>query len=300
MRSVRARQSFGRVTAMMAALCLHPSCGTALAQSSAPPPSAVLCPDKPADEEDKMATLTTLMLEPRKFTNMADLLKVLPPDAMAKFAAMQSAEAERQKKDWANLCRYDGDNAKVLASGVRPRAILLGDSITENWILGDPAIFGATVLDRGIGGQTTAQILLRFYPDVVALKPRVVHIMAGVNDIMGNNGPTSDATIVANIRAMTDIAMANDIRVVLAKITPAKSFVARPELDLVPRIAAVNRQLEQLADEQGIALVDYAPVLAGSDGGLKDSLGNDGLHPNRAGYAVMRPLADRAIARAGR
>jgi hypothetical protein len=122
------------------------------------------------------------MLEPRKFTSLADPLKVLPPDAMAKMAASQKSALEWQAKDWPNLCRYAAEYEQVKATGIRPLAIFLGDSIIENWKLSDPALFSATVLDRGIGGQTTPQILLRFYPDVVALCPRVVHIMAGVND----------------------------------------------------------------------------------------------------------------------
>ncbi len=287
-----------RTCVLLAVACLAPAGESALAKSEAS--AEVVCAERPADDAEKLGYLNTLMLEPRKFTSMADLLKALPPDAMAKFGAMQAAEAERQKKDWANLCRYAAENAQVLASGVRPRVVFVGDSITENWKLGDPALFNATTLDRGIGGQTTPQILLRFYQDVVTLRPRVVHIMAGVNDIMGNNGPTSDATIVNNIRAMIDIAKANGIRVVLAGITPAQAFVVRPADDLRPRIASVNRLLVQLARKERVTFVDYGPVLANSDGGLQDALGNDGLHPNRNGYSAMRPLAERAIARAGR
>jgi len=271
-----------------------------VAQTVAGNAAPAACASLPPEDPQKNAYLTTLMLEPRKFTSMADLLKVLPPDAMAKFGAAQAAEAQRLTSDWANLCRYVAENAQVAASGMRPRVIFLGDSITENWKLGDPAKFGPAVLDRGIGGQTSAQILLRFYQDVVALRPRTVHIMAGVNDIMGNTGPTSDAAIVNNIRAMIDVAKANGIRVVLSAITPAQNFVARPDVDLRPRIASVNMQLRQLAKEKRIVFVDYAPVLANSAGGLADALGNDGLHPNRDGYAAMRPLADRAIARANR
>ena len=240
------------------------------------------------------------MVEPRKFTSLADLLKLLPPDAMAKMVAMQKNAADRQAKDWPNLCRYGAENAQVLASGIRSRVIFLGDSITENWKIADPSLFSATVLDRGIGGQTTPQILLRFYQDVVSLRPRAVHIMAGVNDIMGNTGPTSDATIVNNIRAMIDIAKANRIRVVLAAITPSKAYVARPDMNLVPRITAVNRLLAELAKEQHVGFVNYEPVLANNEGGLKDALGNDGLHPNRDGYAAMRPLTEQAIARAAK
>ncbi len=222
-KSIRKAINLGTSAAVLAT-CLIPAQHAAVAQAVAGNAASATCTNVPSDDPQKNAYLNTLMLEPRKFTSMADMLKVLPPDAMAKFGAAQAAEAQRLKSDWANLCRYAGDNAQVAASGIRPRVIFLGDSITENWKLGDPALFGPAVLDRGIGGQTSAQILLRFYQDVVALRPRTVHIMAGVNDIMGNTGPTSDAAIVSNIRAMIDIAKANGIRVVLSAITPAQSI----------------------------------------------------------------------------
>lgn len=270
------------------------------AQPTAAAASSDVCDPGPAANAQETAILNTLMVEPRKFASLADLLKLLPPDAMAKMATMQKTATERQVKDWPNLCRYGAENAQVLASGIRPRVIFLGDSITENWTIADPSLFSTSVLDRGIGGQTTPQILLRFYQDVVALRPRIVHIMAGVNDIMGNTGPTSDATIVNNIRVMIDVAKANRIRVVLAAMTPSKAFVARPDFNLVPRITAVNRLLAGLAMEQHVGFVDYAPVLANAESGLKDALGNDGLHPNRDGYALMRPLTEQAIAHAAK
>ncbi len=240
------------------------------------------------------------MVEPKQFSSLADLLKALPPEAMAKIGTMQKVAAERQAKDWPWLCRYVVENASILKSGARPQAVFIGDSITENWKIGDPSLFSATVLDRGIGGQTTPQILLRFYQDVVALRPQVVHIMAGTNDVSGNTGAITDEAIVQNIRAMIDIAKANDIKVVLASITPSKQFVARPGVDPSPRIAAVNRALVRLAAEKRVTYVDYFPVLADNAGGLADALGNDGLHPNRDGYATMRPLTDKAIKKAAK
>lgn len=267
----------------------------ATAQPLQSPTQAAACAAVPAAEPRQTAILNTIMVEPRKFTSMADLFKALPPEAMAKIGDMQKAAAERQMKDWPWLCRYAAENAAVRESGVRPEIIFIGDSITENWSSGDPSLFTARVLDRGIGGQTTPQILLRFYQDVVALGPRVVHIMAGTNDISGNTGAITDEAIVRNIRAMIDIANANGIRVVLASITPSKQFVARPGVDPSSRISAVNRALKTLAAEKRVTYVDYFPALADSAGGLADALGNDGLHPNRNGYAAMRPLTDKAI-----
>jgi lysophospholipase L1-like esterase len=289
-----------RVIILMAIACIFNNGFSAMAEAPLPPAADSTCGKPVADEAQNLVLLTKLMLEPHKFNSLADLVKSLPPEAMAKIAAMQKTALERQSTDWPNLCRYAAENAQVKTSGIRPRVIFLGDSITENWKLGDPELFGPTVLDRGIGGQTTPQILLRFYQDVVALHPRVVHIMAGVNDIMGNTGATSDATIIYNIRAMIDIAKANGIRVVLASVTPSKTFVARPNVNLVPRITSVNRLLEKLAAEQHITFVNYVPSLSDRDNGLVAVLSNDGLHPNRDGYAIMRPLALEAISRAGK
>jgi lysophospholipase L1-like esterase len=289
-----------RAVILMAIACIFSTSFSVMAEAPAPPAADSACGKPAADEAQNYALLTKLMLEPHKFNSLADLIKSLPAEAMAKMTAMQKSTMERQSTDWPNLCRYAGENAQVKASGIRPRVIFLGDSITENWKLGDPELFGPTVLDRGIGGQTTPQILLRFYQDVVALHPRVVHIMAGVNDIMGNTGATSDATIIYNIRAMIDIAKANGIRVVLASVTPSKTFVARPNVNLAPRIASIDRLLEKLAAAQHITFVNYVPSLSDQDNGLVAALSNDGLHPNRDGYAAMRPLALNAISRAGK
>jgi lysophospholipase L1-like esterase len=274
------------------------SLSSAAAQMLKSPSQAEICAALPPAGAEDMAMLNKLMVEPRKFSSLADMMKDLPPDAMAKFGAMQKAAAERQAKDWPNLCRYAAENAAIEASDTRPDVVFLGDSITDNWRYGDPSLFNAKVLDRGISGQTTPQMLLRFYPDVAALRPKVVHIMAGTNDVSGNTGAESDETIVSNIRAMIDLAKANNIRVILSAITPSKQFVARPNVDPSARIATVNRALAKLATEMRVTYVDYTPVLADNGGGLADSLGNDGLHPNRDGYAKMRPLTDAAIKRA--
>jgi len=279
-----------------AALAL--SASAADAQPLVSPTQAEICSSMLAAELQDLALLNAIMVEPRKLGSLAELMKQLPAGTMARLGAAQKAATERQAKDWPWLCRYAGENAAVAQSGVRPKVIFIGDSITENWKIADPSLFSDSVLDRGIGGQTTPQILLRFYQDVVSLRPQVVHIMAGTNDISGNTGPSTDDTIVRNIRAMVDIAKANGIRVVLAGITPSKQFVARPSVDPSSRIAAVNRELAKLAAEERVTFADYFPLLADSAGGLSDALGNDGLHPNRDGYAKMRPLTEKSIKRA--
>ena len=274
----------------------------AFAQLAAAPAQAAAdpCPPVDAGYAKDLSAFTDAMLTPGKALNIPEIIKNMPSDTLAKMGAMQKAASDRQAKDWPYLCRYAAENAAVLASHIRPRVVFLGDSITENWKQGDPSLFGPLSLDRGINGQTTPQILLRFYQDVVALHPRVVHIMAGTNDISGNTGPSSDEAIVNNIRAMIDIARANNIRVVLASITPSKGFSMRPGFDPSARIAAVNQQLLRLAAERRVTWVDYFPPLVDSTGGFNPALANDGLHPNRDGYAAMRPLTEQAIARAAK
>ena len=225
-------------------------------------------------------------------------MKSIPPEVFPQLMAFQKDLAARQARDWPNLCRYAAENAAAIASGRKPRVVLLGDSITENWLRADPAMFSADVLDRGISGQTTPQMVLRTYPDVIALHPHVMHIMAGTNDISGNTGPESDQTIVDNIRAMIVLARVNHIAVVLGAITPSSHFAGRPGANPSARIIRVNRLLRDLAAELRVTWVDYHALLSDAEGGMRQGLSNDGLHPNRDGYAVIRPLTDHAIAQA--
>ncbi len=253
-----------------------------------------ICSTIPAVDYGQAKPYVEMVLTPGQ---KIDLSKI-PPDYLAKMMALQKVAAERQAKDWANLCRYAADNVTLAESGKPVSTVFLGDSITEYWQQGDPAFFFDKIQDRGISGQTTAQILLRFYPDVVALKPRVVHIMAGTNDVAGNLGPVSDDTIIANITAMLDIAKANKIRVVLASIPPARFMSWKPGLTPAPRINALNQRLQQLAKARGAVYVDYHSRLKDEQGGFHAALANDGVHPNRDAYAIMRPMAEKAIAQA--
>ena len=178
------------------------------------------------------------------------------------------------------------------------RAVFLGDSITENWHAADPSLFTGDFVNRGIGGQTSPQMLLRFYADVLGLHPRVVHIMAGTNDLAGNTGPYSEQQYKDNIRAMCDLALANGVRVVLAGIPPTTGFPWRPALRPGPQIVELNAWLQRYAAQRKMIYVDYAAVLAQPDGAMRADLSHDGVHPNRSGYALMRPLAEHAIAAA--
>lgn len=267
--------------------------GSASAAQPARPTQPVAddaCADAPVVDEQGLAPIVERLVAPAKGFSLAGIA----PAVMAKFGAWQAAQAKHEKQDWPNLCRYRDQNATILRGGAHPDVVFLGDSITEFWRFAQPDMFGDRIVDRGISGQTTPQILLRFYADVVALHPRVVHIMAGTNDIAGNTGPTTDDQIFDNIRAMVDIAGVNHIKVVLASITPATNGPARP----AARILALNARLRELARQRGAIYVDYHAALGDGRDGIKATLANDGLHPNRDGYAVMRPLSEQALAEA--
>jgi len=199
--------------------------------------------------------------------------------------------------DWGQKCRYQRENA-ALPPATSHRVVFLGDSITEAWAVNEPGFFTDDVLDRGISGQTTAQMLVRLRADVLDLHPAVVHIMAGTNDIAGNTGPTSLADIQGNIASMVEQARAHGARVILASIPPAAKIPWRPEVRTLPSVVAMNDWLRGYAAREHLVYVDYYGVLNDGLGAFKTELAPDGVHPNAAGYAVMRPLAAAAIRRA--
>ncbi len=199
---------------------------------------------------------------------------------------------ERARTDWANLCRYRAANAAIPKS---LRAVFMGDSITEIWAEADPNLFSGGVVGRGISGQTSPQMLLRFFQDVVELHPRVVHIMAGTNDLAGNTGPSSAQDFKNNIIAMVELAHAHQIKVVLASIPPASTFPWKPALRPAADIVALNKWLRSYAMASRSEYVDYYSALVDDQGGFQAALSNDGVHPNRNGYTRMRPLALEAM-----
>ncbi|WP_304191807.1 GDSL-type esterase/lipase family protein [Phenylobacterium aquaticum] len=215
--------------------------------------------------------------------------------ALAKDAPERARlDAWREKNDWADLCRYRLDNAEVLKAGP-VRVVFLGDSITELWRAADPAFFSGGVVNRGISGQTSGQLLIRFEQDVVALHPKAVHILIGTNDVAGNNGPERPEDLKNNLRAMVAIARTNHIRVILGAIPPAGTFSWRPALHPAAQIVELNTWIAAYAKAQGLALVDYHMALAGPDGAMKPGVSRDGVHPLKSGYALMKPLAEKAI-----
>jgi lysophospholipase L1-like esterase len=195
-------------------------------------------------------------------------------------------------RDFGQLCRYAAAN-RALAQPVR--VVFMGDSITDNWINRDAGFFTGGRVDRGISGQTTAQMLVRFRQDVIALHPQAVHIMAGTNDVAGNTGAATMATVQGNIQSMAELARAHGIKVILASIPPAAGFRWALEKQPVPQIRALNAWLKAYAAKNGFTYVDYFTAMADAQGGMRQGLAEDGVHPTEAGYAVMRPLALAAI-----
>jgi lysophospholipase L1-like esterase len=197
--------------------------------------------------------------------------------------------------DWAWLARYRDENAKLIESGAKVKAVFLGDSITEGWARTDPDFFAKGNVGRGISAQTTPQLLVRMHADVIALKPRVVHIMAGTNDIAHNTGPMSAQDSQNNVMAMCEIAKAHKLRIVLGSVPPASKYWWRPEASPKPEAVALNEWLRRYAKQIGAKYADYAAVLTDAKGDVKLELAKDEVHPTPAGYAAMRPIAEAAI-----
>jgi lysophospholipase L1-like esterase len=203
-------------------------------------------------------------------------------------------------QDWANLSRYRDENTKLgLPKSGEKRVVFMGNSITEGWGNLNPDFFkGKPYVNRGISGQTTPQMLIRFRPDVINLKPAVVVILAGTNDIAGNTGPSTLEMIADNIYSMAELAKVNGIRVVISSVIPAFDYPWKPGLEPAEKIAALNELLKTYAKKNGIVYLDYFSAMADDRKGLKAELTYDGVHPNEAGYKVMGPLAEKAIAEA--
>jgi len=224
--------------------------------------------------------------------------KVTPPAPTAEqLATYRSWQARVLQQDFAQHCKYAAANAALPAPGDH-RVVYFGDSITELWGLNDPAFFGNDVINRGISGQTTAQMIGRFRADVIDLGPRVVHIIAGTNDVAGNTGPTSIDRIVGNIASMVELARAHGIAVVLGSELPCAGYVMQPAIQPAATLAEINRRLRALAEKEHLTFVDYFTPLADADAAFNPRLSDDGLHPTAAGYAVMAPLARAAVASA--
>jgi hypothetical protein len=220
-----------------------------------------------------------------------------PTPAAKEAADCDKAAREQVFHDLADLGRYRAANAKLPApSPGERRVVFMGDSITDFWATVNPPFFArADFVDRGISGQTTLQMLLRFRQDVIALKPAVVHILAGTNDIAGNTGPMDLPGIEANIASMIDLARANGIQVIIGSVLPAKDFGWRPGTDPGPKIVALNQWLKRNAVARHLIYADYYAALTDGALGMRSDVTSDGVHPLLAGYLIMDPLANTAI-----
>ena len=216
-------------------------------------------------------------------------------------AAPDGAEAKRvagleaKLNDFGGLQRYREANA-MLPATEKGRVVFFGDSITDAWVSNGGSFFpGKPYVNRGISGQTTAQMLVRFRQDVIALHPAAVVILAGTNDIAGNTGPSTLAMIEDNLTSMTELAEANHIRVVLASVLPAADYPWKPGMMPAPKIRDLNTWLAEYCRQKKVTYLDYYKAMADADGGMKPGISLDGVHPNAAGYAIMEPLAEKAL-----
>ncbi|MBS1598806.1 MAG: alpha/beta hydrolase fold domain-containing protein [Bacteroidetes bacterium] len=244
------------------------------------------------------------------------MMKPIDPKVAAHIESQEKLNqymADLLKKDWANIGFYEKENSQIPppAPGEK-RVVFMGNSITQVWRgwngnpllemikgLGDSAFFvGRPYYDRGIGGQTTGQMLVRFREDVINLKPAVVVIMAGINDIAENNGPSKLEDVFGNIVSMAELAKLNHIQVVLSSVMPAYNFPWRPSIDPKPSIKSLNEMIRNYCDKNDIVYLDYFTAMADERKGLPQSLSLDGVHPNLAGYKIMEPLAEKAIDKA--
>ena len=198
------------------------------------------------------------------------------------------------QQDWAKFYRYEKLNAELLASGVRPDVVFMGNSITQNWAKYNPDFFKKNnFAGRGIGGQTTSHMLVRFRRDVIELNPRAVVIMAGINDIALNNGKISHENILNNIASMCELAKLHKIKVILCSVTPAVRFRWRPEVDFVPadEIIRLNKMIKEYAESHKIPYVDYHSALVDERKGMNRKYHKDEVHPNSLCYAeVLEPM----------
>lgn len=199
-------------------------------------------------------------------------------------------------QDFANFGRYVQQNQQVISQNMVPTAVLMGDSITEGWFAADPGFFTKNnFVGRGIGGQVTSQMLLRFREDVIKLKPKLVIILAGTNDIAENQGPISLDKVFGNIVSMAELAKTNHIKVVLCSVLPAYDFPWRKNMEPADKVIALNKMIKDYATKNHLPYVDYHSVLKDDKNGLSKELAEDGIHPTKLGYEKMEAILMKSL-----
>lgn len=208
------------------------------------------------------------------------------------FASASSVSQAAESEDWPDLAAYAQRDADLVAQPPAPhRVVFMGDSITEIWDRDHQSVFAdPDHINRGISGQTTSQMLLRFRQDVIGLKPETVVILGGTNDVAGNTGPVTDATIEGNIASMAELAHAHGIHVVLVSLLPADHYWWAEDIHPAQRIVTLNAWLKAYAAREGFTFVDLHSRMTATGGAINPAYSQDGVHPNVAGYAVMAPL----------
>lgn len=242
-----------------------------------------------------IATLAAL-----PFLASAQLIEEFPSSRGACCLPAAAQNLANQLQDWNQLGRYYAENQKLKAAAPEPRRVVfLGDSITDGWRLAQ-YFPGKPYVNRGISGQTTPQMLVRMFPDVIDLKPAAVIILAATNDIARNTGPTTLTMIQENFQAMTELAQAHGIKVIFCSVTPISDYTQRKQSEQRPPsdILKLNAWMREYAAKTGSVYADYFSALVDDKGMLRDGLSNDGLHPNAKGYELMAPIAEAAIQKA--
>jgi lysophospholipase L1-like esterase len=245
------------------------------------------------------------ILTPTTFVLALSAFAQQPSVPSTGFAGLDQYRASRIAvftDDFGQLARYRDANASLLAPAAgESRVVFFGDSITDIWKLAD-YFPGKPYINRGIGGQTTPQMLVRFREDVIDLKPKVVVILAGTNDIAGNTGPMTLPQIEANYSSIAELARVHGVRVVYASVLPVNNYTPRSQDFFAQRspekILELNRWLKAYCATNGCVYLDYFSAMVDDKGMLKRDLADDGLHPNAGGFKVMAPLADAAIGKA--
>ena len=230
-----------------------------------------------------------------RFGDWLQLMNFIKPGSMP--STQQFGNMQRTLKDWPNMQRYADDNEKVKTVADKNRVVFMGNSITEGWKNNDSAFFiNNNYIDRGISGQTTPQMLVRFREDVINLKPAVVVILAGINDIAQNTGYIKLEDTYGNIISMVELAKANNIKVVISSTLPAYQIPWRNNMPSADKVVQLNEMLKAYASKNNIIYVDYFSAMADERKGLPKILSNDGVHPTLEGYKIMEPLVQKAIA----